>query len=426
MQVAVRAGETVIVRGPARVEAQGGRVEVFGKPLEEGHVVIVRQGDSLPIEGKTESSLAVTAEEDHVSKIDGSTIPPSWNELSDEIARLDKPATIMVLGDVNTGKTALITYLGNVALTRGFRVAVIDLDVGQQNLGPPTTLGMGFLREPVIALAEVPVDVLSFVGNTSPHGRLLQIITGARRLLERARSSGADVILIDTTGWIYGRGAWEFKTAKINMIRPTMVVAIQRKGELEPILSPLRHTRLLIRRLNVPPNVDVRTQSVRRFRRESSFKRYLSGSRSLVLNFADVGFVSTTLGNGTYMSRDVLATIEKVFQTRVVYCERTPSNCLIVTSTPKSLNPEIVQAVNSLVGVEEVTITSKGEERGLLVGLLDEDGDTLGLGVVQQILYERRKIRILTSVRGKISQICFGSIRLSETGAELEHVSVRL
>ena len=63
---------------------------------------------------------------------------------------------------------------------------------------------------------------------------------------------------------------------------------------------------------------------------------------------------------------------------------------------------------------------------GLGDRLLDEDGDTLGLGVVQQILYERRKIRILTSVRGKISQICFGSIRLSETGAELEHVSVRL
>lgn len=426
MLTKVEAGETILVKGPARLEVSSGRVEIFGKPLEKERPVVVRQGDSLPVEGKTSSKLSILAEENQVEKIVGSSIPPSWRDLAEEIDRLEKPRVIVVLGDVNTGKTALITYLANTALTRGSRVAIVDLDVGQHNIGPPTTIGMGVPRKSIITMGDVPVDAMAFVGATSPHRHLLRIIIGAKRLFERARTMGADSILVDTTGWIYGTDACEFKVAKVKMIDPSMIVAVQRRGELRPILSQLGRMKMPVRLLGVPTAVDKRTQGVRRFRRESSFGRYFSKSRSLVLSFSDLDFRFSVLGNGDPLSREIVATIERVLGTEVVYSERTRSDCLVVTSLSKIVNAQAVQAIRALLGVDDVTIISKGEERGLIVGLLNDEGDALGLGIVQRILYDREKIRILTPVREKFTQVCFGSIRLSETGIELEHVSFRM
>src|SRR3989442_7161458 len=49
----------------------------------------------------------------------------------------------LILGTSDTGKTSLTARLAGALAARGERVAVVDADVGQSEIGPPTTVGLG-------------------------------------------------------------------------------------------------------------------------------------------------------------------------------------------------------------------------------------------------------------------------------------------
>ncbi len=51
--------------------------------------------------------------------------------------------SIMLLGEADTGKTTLAEGLG-AFLSKDFRTAAVDLDMGQSRIGPPATVGWGF------------------------------------------------------------------------------------------------------------------------------------------------------------------------------------------------------------------------------------------------------------------------------------------
>jgi polynucleotide 5'-kinase involved in rRNA processing len=60
---------------------------------------------------------------------------------------------VLVLGARDTGKTTLVTYLAHALLADGGSVVVVDADLGQSEIGPPTTVGLGYLRGRVARLA---------------------------------------------------------------------------------------------------------------------------------------------------------------------------------------------------------------------------------------------------------------------------------
>ncbi|MFQ6084704.1 MAG: Clp1/GlmU family protein [Candidatus Bathyarchaeia archaeon] len=423
----IQKGGTAIVNGPARGEVLSGTVEAFGNPLTRGRKFVIRLGDSLPLVARTAAKLAVTADENRVSLFADSAIPGAWEELARDVMGLEKPSIVLFLGDVNTGKTGLITYVANTVFLQGCKLAVVDLDVGQHNIGPPTTLGVGFLQRSVTDMAEISPTCLWFVGSTSPYGHTLPIIVGAKRLVDRAKRMGAEVILMDTTGWVHGREARAFKIEKTLAIEPSMIVGLQRENELEPILRAFRHTITSVRRMKVPSYVDSRTPSVRKTRREGSFFRYFSAARPLDFPFRDIDFISSTLGNGHPISKEVVAAIEGMLNAKVVHCEVTGTECLITTSAAVSLTNDLMEAISDLIGVRDVVIISEGDEDGLITGLFDRRSETLGIGVVQRIDYRSERIRILTPAdRTKVVGIRFGSMKISKEGMEIGRVAFKL
>ena len=52
-------------------------------------------------------------------------------------------AVTVVIGEVNSGKTTLVARLASALFARGRSVGVLDADVGQSEIGPPTTVGLG-------------------------------------------------------------------------------------------------------------------------------------------------------------------------------------------------------------------------------------------------------------------------------------------
>ncbi|MBI3948447.1 MAG: polyhydroxyalkanoate depolymerase, partial [Armatimonadetes bacterium] len=165
---------------------------------------------------------------------------PTWPEPTRwALERLARGGgTVLLLGGVDTGKSTLAAELVNRGLAAGRRVAVVDADVGQSDVGPPATIGLGFPGAPAGSLAEIAAERLYFVGDTSPAGHLLPAVVGTSRLAHVARARGCDLIVVDTTGMVSGRLAEALKFHKIQAVRPRALVAVQAAAEVEPLLAP--------------------------------------------------------------------------------------------------------------------------------------------------------------------------------------------
>lgn len=157
---------------------------------------------------------------------------PGW---AGALERAARARTTVILGDVDSGKTTLAAFLAGGLRSRGLGVLVLDADLGQSAIGPPTTLGLGRVVRPVRRLAEVPVDALWFVGATSPVGHLDEIAAGVSRLA--AHADPADRLIVDTCGLVTAPHGVALKRGKVGALRPDLVIALQRADECHAVLA---------------------------------------------------------------------------------------------------------------------------------------------------------------------------------------------
>jgi polynucleotide 5'-hydroxyl-kinase GRC3/NOL9 len=142
---------------------------------------------------------------------------PSWKAALDD---LRQARTILLLGATDTGKTTFLTWLANILLVQERRIAIVDADVGQSSLGPPTTIGLSVVAEPFQRLQELPPAMLYFVGATSPRGHLVPMVVGTKRLVDCARKCDVGQVIIDTCGFISADGGQVLKHYQIDLVDP--------------------------------------------------------------------------------------------------------------------------------------------------------------------------------------------------------------
>lgn len=167
------------------------------------------------------------------------------------VARIvERGGMVVALGGIDSGKSTFCRMCAAVAARLGKRVAYLDTDIGQSNVGPPTTIGLKFIESEDDLAPErlARADAQYFVGAVSPSGHLLPMIVGATKLAERARQEQPHLIVVDTTGLIDGTLGQVLKLYKVESLKPDWVVGFQRGGELEPILGAIRRA--------LPPEVD--------------------------------------------------------------------------------------------------------------------------------------------------------------------------
>jgi polynucleotide 5'-hydroxyl-kinase GRC3/NOL9 len=84
-----------------------------------------------------------------------------------------------------------------------------------------------------------------------------------------------DIILVDTTGLVTGNIGAALKTGKIKAVNPEAVVAVQKKDELEHILSLIDDRRII--RIRSSSEAKARSRAVRFRYRNSKLADYFSG-----------------------------------------------------------------------------------------------------------------------------------------------------
>lgn len=194
----------------------------------------------------------------------------------------------LVVGASDTGKTTLVTRLAGVLAGRGEPVAVVDADLGQSDVGPPTTVGLGRVRGPLTRLAAAELIDLEFLGVTSPAACPRESAEAAGRLARRALDAGFARVLVDTAGLVEGRLGATLKWLEIERLAPDVLLVLQETDECEPILRALPGSggpavlRLLAARTTR------RSAAVRRQARQQSLRAHLRGARPVTLDLGRV------------------------------------------------------------------------------------------------------------------------------------------
>jgi len=179
----------------------------------------------------------------------------------------------MLIGAIDTGKTTMARRIVEAALAAGRTVGYVDADIGNSSIGPPTCVSLKVVRNRSdLATIDIP-DALHFVGGISAERLVLQQVIATAAMVEQARQS-ADTVVIDTTGVISGVGGETLKYHKMELCRPEAVVALQRGGELEPVIGMLRRF-FGARVITVPIEPDVQPSSPddRAGRRSAKFEQ---------------------------------------------------------------------------------------------------------------------------------------------------------
>jgi polynucleotide 5'-hydroxyl-kinase GRC3/NOL9 len=349
----VESGKTLLVDGPASVRVVSGKAEVLGFSMKHAGRIVVREGKRLPFFVAETANFDVSLGENaSVEEIEGNTVPTSWVDSVEVLMGFQKPAVAMVMGKADSGKTSFCTYLVNKLVSANYKVAILDGDLGQSDIGPPCTVAYAVITKPLTELYDLKARNAFFVGATSPSAAVSKTIEGMVLMKAEILDVTADFVVVNTDGWVEGEEAAKYKLQLTEMLEPDMIVCIQQKNELEPLLAALGKYRTI--EIQSSLAVKQRSMEKRKNLRERSYAKYLRDAKV------------------------------KAF----------PLNQLTISETAFSVR--------------------QGEERGLLLGLYHAHSKFLGIGVLREMEPVRKTLKVLTSVSAKPAHIAFGKVRLDE------------
>ncbi|HEY4675453.1 MAG TPA: Clp1/GlmU family protein, partial [Candidatus Bathyarchaeia archaeon] len=279
MNQTVEAGKTLLVDGPASVAVTSGSVEVFGSMLNKSGKIVIREGKRLPFAVHEKATFEISLGENaNTEEVEGDTVPISWIESFEEISHFqNKPITVMVLGTVDSGKTSFCTYLANKLLPLKQKIAILDGDLGQSDIGPPCAVAYTFVTKPIADLFDLKAKNAFFIGVTSPSGAADKVIKGLAALRKEVVDANPDLLVINTDGWVQGEEAIKYKIQLVEELKPDIVFCIQQKDELEPIVNSLGQIRKVI--VEFPQAVRQRSREKRRNLRELGYMKYLRNAK---------------------------------------------------------------------------------------------------------------------------------------------------
>ena len=287
--------------------------------------------------------------------------PKEWFEILDILE--EEKGIAILLGATDTGKSTLAQFLISHLCRRGLKVGLVDADIGQSFLGPPATIGLSvFKSHPDWEVILSPPEIF-FVGSTTPEGYFPIHLKGVKRMVDKVSSYGPDVILVDTTGFVLGEAGKELKRRKIDLILPRFILALQKDDELEPILGQYKENALYkIFRLPLSEQVRAKSMEERRTNRTNKFRHYFKYSAVQELAIEEVQIEGEVLD---------------------------PNGAPLPLDWALKLN-------------------------SLLIGLKDENDDTLALGLIKNYFQEKKELRVFTPLKEiqKVKTVQLSSLRL--------------
>ena len=340
-------------------------------------------------------------------------VNPHWKRLASRIVKPQQ--VVLVIGSTDVGKSTFCRFLADFALAHGLKTALVDADVGQSQIGPPTTIGMkSFTPEDPSVQFNGTADQLYFVGDLSPRGHYLEVLTGTSLMVDSAREIDANFIIIDTTGYIHDTPAVTLKQHKIELIRPNHIVCIGRSSELEQITACYcQQDWLNIHHLRPDRNVRSKSSKARSRYRKAQFDAYFSESTIQQLPFEQIRGGRTPFFIGRIANEKELEILSGLSETQVYHAEwGHRALCLIVS---KPLLKAVITRIKNYLSLTRVTVEVRAYFERRLIGLIGTGcGNTYAIGIIEDIDFHKREfsIRCKTDAVKQACAIQFGNYQI--------------
>ena len=345
-------------------------------------------------------------------------VPNEWQRHIDEMKA--SPGTVVMIGSVDVGKTTFCALLANQATEAGIPTAVVDADMGQSEIGPPTTIGMGLVESPIETTGDLKPKSLYFVGSTSPVGHFLEAVVGTKLLVEKAQGLGREMVIVDTTGLVRGTIARQLKTHKIELLRPRHIVALQRTNEAEHFLRFFDTWEdCTIHRLSPASAARPKPQALREQRRTVRFHEYFKDARERRLSLESLATSGTWLHTGEPLEPRFLKFAESALGASVLHGEIIDRGVYLVTQgeAGKQGIPELQEEFRT----RTVVAIPSSRYMNLIAALLDSHLDVLSLAIIRAIDFRAGAISLLTPLRSlaPAKSIAFGTLKLRPDGVQI-------
>ena len=230
----------LLVKGPMKVDIHN-EASILGKDVSDS-TMICGKGKVWPIETKFSCEVVLLPLGEKQNDAGEFWIcnrqevgTKIWEDIIHMVFRGTAAKSILVLGPTDSGKTTLSTYIINQAIKKGFRPAIIDADIGQGDLAPPSAIGCAVVENQILDLREVNSKYFRFVGSINPTRNERLISLSVQSLLREMDSKngdfhGVDLVVINTDGYVTGDGL-HCKIAIANLVQPEMIICL---GENAP------------------------------------------------------------------------------------------------------------------------------------------------------------------------------------------------
>jgi polynucleotide 5'-hydroxyl-kinase GRC3/NOL9 len=416
-------GKTLLVDGPASVTVNSGKTVVFGLTVNVAGKVVIREGKRLPFEVLETVNLEISAGENaSVEEVNGSTIPPSWVRSVQDLLDVEtRPTTAIVLGRVDAGKSSFCTFLINRLLEEKKRVAILDGDLGQSDIGPPSTIAYAPVTKPVTDLFNLRAKNAFFIGETSPSNVTGRMVQGLSLLKKEALVGDPEFLIINTDGWIEGECAVDYKLKLIEELGPQVIYFVQQKDELGPMLEADQKGKKVM--VESPITIGQRDQEKRKGLRELGYKKYLRNPKvqSLSLSWVKVEGNESFVLNKSHMNARDANKIYELLGMKPLQMAEFSGKLGVIIGRRRWINSDNIKKVEEFVK-KKVTVTRKGDEEGLLAAMYNGKRKFLGVGIVQEIDYVRRTVKVCTPVSDEVAILALGKVKLDKNMKEIPMV----
>lgn len=182
-----------------------------------------------------------------------------------------------LLGANSAGKTTLVKKLANRLILEEKSVAIIDADIGQSSI-LPLTINLLYINKPFESLAELERIEWEFIPEYEMNRYVIdKLLKAERKFVGKARKE-KDYCLVDSMGFVEKGAGIAFKKEEVETIDPDLIIALERAGELGPILELVK-PRYHALKFEVPIEVKKLKRRERKELRNGKFKLYFEDSR---------------------------------------------------------------------------------------------------------------------------------------------------
>ncbi|MEM2634907.1 MAG: Clp1/GlmU family protein [Nitrososphaerales archaeon] len=387
--------EILLVKGPASVKVKSGEVSVLGLPLKINQVVVVRKNKVLPFELINDSSIIITLGENGDYSVEqGNVGTKIWDSVVNRVfMNKTLPRKVILIGETDSGKSTLATYLINLALSKGLRVGIVDGDVGQNDLGPPGSVCAKIVEKPIFDLRDLSADRLNFIGVTSPRYKMVEnILMNSLSDLVNDISRVVDLCIINTDGYV-SEGGIEYKLNLVNNLKPDLIIYLKSiEGGFELYKRLIEYLSLDKVMVAERSKKFVKSRSERIERRVSQYHKFLRDSKRIKINLNSLKL--NFLGNIYSENQIISEGLMKI-----------GSNGSLIIN--QSMSENVIKIQDNY----KIVLMSRASLQGMFIALGIKDC-VKGFGIIQRV-FPNFDINILTPIEDEFDLIFLSLINLA-------------